>query len=300
MQSVISYAQRGQGGDADYHGNFAPQLVEDLVQQFKPRQVIDPMAGSGTTADVCKRLGVPVWTDDLRWGFNVLRDEIPLGGNLAIMHPPYFNMVHYSGRVWGQQPNPHDLSRAPDYETFLKRLNTALYRLYESLRAGGHMAVLVGDLKRNGELYPIQRDMRWYGNPVNLVVKMQHNCRSDSRRYASRFIRIVHEYLVITQKAAGWFMPTRKTERDSFDTRRYAGQTWRSVVQTGLESLNSSAPLADIYTAVEDHAKVERSKSAGHKWKAQVRRILQVAPDFEHVRRGVWSLTDAPTTAQAA
>lgn len=291
MQSVISYLQRGTGGRNSYRGNFAPQLIEDLVAQFKPRLVVDPMGGSYTTRDVCQRLGIPCWSSDLRDGFNVLEDEIPVGGDLGIAHPPYHNIVLYSGAVWGEKANPHDLSRCPDYDTFLRRLDEAHLRVYESLRSGAHLAILVGDVKKNGQLYPIQRDMRWLGEPVNTVIKLQHNCLSDRQTYSGAFIPIVHEYLLITRKPDVWYVALRETTRRMSDLQRLASMTWRSCVQAALEALGGQAELQVIYSALADHAKVRAAKQNSTDWQAQIRRALQVYPQsFRALERGRWAL----------
>jgi len=70
--SVLSYPTRGQGGSAGWRGNFAPQLVEGLISEYHPMLVRDPMMGSGTTPDVCKRLGANCWANDLRLGLDAL------------------------------------------------------------------------------------------------------------------------------------------------------------------------------------------------------------------------------------
>ncbi len=290
MKSVVSYPERGKGGNSHYRGNFAPQLVEDLVQQFKPRWVVDPMAGSGTTLDVCRALGIRCWSSDLSRGFDILADEIPAGGDLGILHPPYHDMIVYSGQMWGQA-DERDLSRCRSYDEFLQRLDEAQRRLYDSLRRGGHLAVLVGDLKRQGQLYPIQRDMRWWGTPVNLVVKLQHNCWSDNVAYGGNFIPIVHEYLVVTKKADAWFVAVRTSSRESLDGRQMAHMTWQGITQSGLEALGGKAPLPELYQAVQDHARVQQAEGKGIDWRAQVRRELQVNPRrFTRVTRGEWAL----------
>ena len=73
MNTVLSYPDRGQGGDARWRGNHSPRLSEDLFLWLKPKQVIDPMCGSGTTGDVAKRMGIACWQNDLHSGFNILR-----------------------------------------------------------------------------------------------------------------------------------------------------------------------------------------------------------------------------------
>ncbi|GAH82877.1 unnamed protein product, partial [marine sediment metagenome] len=44
-------------GDKDFHGNCSPQIVEQCIWRFTEERdlVVDPMAGSGTALDVCRR-----------------------------------------------------------------------------------------------------------------------------------------------------------------------------------------------------------------------------------------------------
>ena len=282
MQSIVSYPVRGEGGLASYRGNCAPQLVEDLIDQFHPKLAVDPMIGGGTSRDVCARRNVPFWGSDLKAGFDVLTDEIPVGADLLFNHPPYWNIIAYSS-------DPRDLSAIQDYGTFIKQLNLAMFRMYESIRSGGHLAVLVGDVKRKGLLYPIMRDMHWYGEPVNVVIKEQHNTTSGRTGvYAGKFIPIVHEYLVITRKPMSWFVTIHKAETVKLDTRKLTNCSWRSMVQTALEELGGEAELQDIYGLLEEHATAKNSNT----WKEHIRQALQL--HFVSVERGRWKLQQFP------
>ena len=292
MNSIVSYPNRGPWGSSRYRGNCSGHLLVDLFQHFRPKMVLDPMVGSGTTRDVCEEMGIPGWFGDLRDGFNILREPIPQGGDFGFMHPPYHNIVQYSGNVWGKS-HPEDLSRCPTYEDFLRKLNQAQFALYDALRRGGHTAMLVGDVRKNGTLYPIQRDMAWFGEPVALVIKQQHNCWSQRRDYAGKFIALVHEYLVVTRKPDAWVFPLRVTEVKKTDLRNLPISTWRAAVQAGLEHLGGEAELGRLYGLLFTHAKVRQAHHAGHNWQAQIRRALQVYPDFESGgQRGRWRLVE--------
>ena len=47
--------KRGAGGSSSYPGNFVPEIPYQLIKRYtEPRDIVlDPFAGSGTTADVC-------------------------------------------------------------------------------------------------------------------------------------------------------------------------------------------------------------------------------------------------------
>ena len=167
------------GGSAKWRGNHPPTLSRDLFLWLRPKNVIDPMSASGTTGDVARQMGIPFWQSDLHSGFDVLKDEFPTQGDLIFFHDPYWDIVRYSGEVWGKQLHPDDLSRCPDYDTFIRKMDIAHYNGYQAIRSGGHLVILVGDVKRKVVLYPLQRDYRWYGEPVKMLIKLQHNVWSN-------------------------------------------------------------------------------------------------------------------------
>lgn len=61
LTSVVSYPERGHGGNNRYRGNCSPKLIEDLITHFRPHEVCDYMCGSNTTADAARanRRGAP-------------------------------------------------------------------------------------------------------------------------------------------------------------------------------------------------------------------------------------------------
>jgi hypothetical protein len=293
ITTVLSYPQRGVGGDPKWRGNHSPNLSRDLFLWLKPKQVLDPMCGSGTTGDVAKEMGIACWQNDLHSGFNILRDELPLMGDVVFFHDPYHDIIQYSGNVWGRTPHPDDLSRCPDYETFLKRMDIAHYNGYQALRPGGHLVILTGDVKRKGALYPLQRDYRWFGDPVQMLIKLQHNVWSNGQTYGGMTDpRIMHEYVIVTRKprrfASAWMVTVRRSELLNTDQREVGIQTWHGIVWTALLALGNRGSLNDIYEQVKDHTRVRKAEAVDTDWKAIVRRVLQET--CQSVERGVWAL----------
>ena len=43
LMSIVSYPERGEGGDNRYRGNCSPRLIEDLIRFFKPKEICDYM-----------------------------------------------------------------------------------------------------------------------------------------------------------------------------------------------------------------------------------------------------------------
>lgn len=127
------------------------------------------------------------------------------------IHPPYWNIVQY-------RSGPGDLSNCDSYERFREMLTVCLRRCYDALEQGGRLAVLVGDVRRSGRYTPIVKDVLNFphGEIRSIIIKVQHNCTSDSRRYGKmEDVPIRHEYCVVFKKtgeAARPWQPPRVSQ----------------------------------------------------------------------------------------
>lgn len=194
LTSIVSYPDRGPYGDHKYPGNCSGYLIKELITHFGATRVFDPAAGSGTIGDVCRELEVNCVQRDLRDGFDVLSSDIPSGFDFVFFHPPYWNIIKYSD-------DPRDLSNISKYEDFIESLVQACKRLFKALEPkGGHLAVLLGDVRKRGKYYFIFRDLiSRLGDPdYPILIKAQHNVKSFGRRYSIEyFIPLAHEYVLI-------------------------------------------------------------------------------------------------------
>lgn len=302
MKSVVSYPERGTGGRNTYRGNFSPNFVEDILNFFKPDSVGDYTVGSGTTLDVCKTHNIPCIGTDLNpayGGINLLKDDLPpvnMGGyskmpTLIILHPPYpQKMVLYSGNQWGTKPHPDDPSHYEDYQEFIKAINRMHYHAFLALPKGGRLITLVGDAKKKGRLYSMVKDMAFFGTLEQIVVKTQHNCLSDSRRYSGKFIPIVHEYAVIMRKDSCCY-ETRviSVTHTTYDSRQYQNLSWRQAVRSALRNLGGEAELSKLYKELEKFITTKKHSDP----QAKIRETLQTSQEFKPVMRGVWALQEA-------
>ena len=75
LTSIVSYPERGEGGNNKYRGNCSPKLIEDLIGFFKPEEICDYMCGSGTTAFAASKMGIGSHCYDLHSGFDLLNSE---------------------------------------------------------------------------------------------------------------------------------------------------------------------------------------------------------------------------------
>lgn len=299
MKSVVSYPDRGTGGRSNYRGNCSPRLIEDLIDQFRVKEICDYMCGSGTTEDVAKQKGIISHCYDLNRGFDLLSMDIPERSEFTFWHPPYGDMIVYSGeqysaedvqRKYGFDPREADLSRIRDWDEFVKAMNYCLMKQFAALEKGGRIAVLMGDMKKKGRLYSMISDIAKPGTLENICIKMQHNCVSDSRTYSGNFIPIVHEYLMICRKDSNLYYPVQMAFKRTVDVRDMICATWKDVVFEVVQDLGGEASLTDIYARVDGHRRTAKNPH----WKEKVRQTLQLYPElFKSSTRGVWGLAAA-------
>lgn len=205
LVSLVSYPDRCNAwGDARYRGNCDGRLFLQLVQHYQPRRIADPMLGSGTTRDVIRDFNrmvpkpVQYWGSDLRQGFNLLLQDLPGTFDLVWIHPPYWNIIRYSN-------DPSDLSTFDNYVEFRAALRVCLQRCFAALNPGGRLAILVGDVRRNGGYTPLIRDLLnlegELGQLRSIIIKAQHKCRSDAQSYSRmEDARILHEYCIVFKR----------------------------------------------------------------------------------------------------
>jgi hypothetical protein len=208
-----------------------------------------------------------------------------------MFHLPYFDMIQYSGRVWGSEPHPADLSAAPTLDEFIHMANEAQYAAYSHVRRGGHVAILIGSIRRDGVLYPLHRMINLYGEMAADGVKVQFNTTGARTPHPAKHIALlVTEWVMVMQKPKAWLVPVQvASATKEFDMRRSERQTWRSIVLSALESYGGIAPLEKIYEAIAPHVRVQDAEGQGIDWQAIVRRELQEGP-FQTVNRGVWQV----------
>ena len=204
--SVVSYPDRGPWGDSCYRGNCSGHLVKDLILRFNCRRVFDPAEGGGTVREVVSGInkyhgkGIDYEGRDIRRDWDILTGPMPgKQFDLVWYHPPYWDIIRYSD-------HPNDLSNCPTLADFETKLNRSVSRLFQAVRPGGVLAVLIGDKRRHGNYYPLFRTLFMNQNIGRLraiIIKVQHHCRSDSKNYPRRnpfLIPIKHEYCLVYQK----------------------------------------------------------------------------------------------------
>ncbi|MDE1549983.1 DNA methyltransferase [Jeotgalibaca caeni] len=204
INSVLSYVDRGPWGKSGYRGNCSGYVIKDLIENYfpnsSPKQFIEVFSGGGTGEDVAKSLGINNSVHlDLINGWNALTDEIPLQADFIFSHPPYWNIINY--QAVREDINKDDLSSFDSYENFIKSLNLINKKIYDALLPGGIYAMLIGDVRKKGQYYSLQKDLDWYGNLIAHLIKIQNNTKMENFQYTNmNFIPILHEHILVFKK----------------------------------------------------------------------------------------------------
>lgn len=171
----------------DYHGNFIPQIPNQLMRRFTKTGdvVLDVFLGSGTTLIECKRLerngiGIELLPEVARIAKERINQETLFDTNvftevvvadsvkketrqkvdeilkshdkqnvqLIIMHPPYHDIIKFSDV-------PEDLSNSKSVNEFLKLFGDVVLNFIDLLEKKHYLAVVIGDKYVNSEWIPL-------------------------------------------------------------------------------------------------------------------------------------------------
>ena len=294
MKSVMSFPERGNYGNSNWRGNTSGYVIKELIEHFNPRLFVDACEGSGTSKDVCKEMGIEYVGLDLYKGQDFTKDyiltQLPRPADICFTHPPYHDMIAYSGSVYGKEILMGDTSHCRNVEEFISKSQVMLMNQREATKEGGIYCTLIGDQRGGslgkGNFRSFQADfisMMPKEELLSVAIKLQHNCMSDTRVYNGSFIPIMHEYLLI------WKKSSKSLFAVSFDIatehNKRVATTWRNLIRIVMMKYKT-ANLNLIYDEVEKVA-AHLIQNNQH-WKAKIRQTLQ--KHYNNVERGVWSL----------
>lgn len=203
LTSLYHKAWAGPYGNRGYPGNCSGELIKDLLLYFKPKRVLDPMAGSGTCADVCRELGIECVSFDIRDGQDACNPSTykKLGDfDFIWVHPPYWRQKKYTD-------SRCDVSNCPTFEAFLNRLHALILNCEDALRSDGRLAILMGDYEdREAGFVPLVYHTQRLCFAVGLrqkctqIIRFSHGASSANKVYQSSFIPGLHDVCTIVQK----------------------------------------------------------------------------------------------------
>ena len=165
-----------------YHGNFIPQIPRQFILRYTKKNeiIFDPFLGSGTTAyeaenlnrnfigiDIQKKLvdyvgkniehkdnffdliiGDSTKTEIFERVKEILRNHKKRNIQLAILHPPYANIIKFSDLKG-------DLSNAKSLKDFLEKFSVILKNTIEILEKGRYLVIVIGDKYTAGQWIPL-------------------------------------------------------------------------------------------------------------------------------------------------
>lgn len=201
IDSLWIIGPRAKGGkrENNYHGNFTPQVPDNLIRRYtEPGEiVIDLFMGSGTTLYECENLGrnyigYDINDEIIRHVESKMDADAPIkfainncdvtdtvsfdnatASSLAIMgkkkadfllvHPPYWDIIHFTDK-------PCDLSNTGRLDVFINKFVTAMANALKYLKANRHFAIVAGDIYRDSAVVPL-------GFYLMYAVSKNFNCK---------------------------------------------------------------------------------------------------------------------------
>lgn len=299
--TVLDFPDRGPWGNNRCRGNCSGWIIAYLIWRYGVKSLAELFAGGGTGSDVCRDMNVPYIGADLNPNpvrnniltVNAVMDEVPdqfRDKEMLFMHPPYGAEIGipYAGSMYMDPTGElaiSDLGQMP-WKDFMRTLNEVIMKYYAAMAPGSKMAVLMGDVRRNGVYYSMFNDIVMPGTVLQTYVKMQNNCVSDGRTYNNRFTPIQHEMMYVIEKALNAYLINYKLPVEKeMDLRDSTSATWKDVVYAVMHKFKEDTSLEKIYHEIEGYRKCQSNPH----WKDKVRQTLQSGP-FVSSKRGVWAI----------
>lgn len=176
--------EKGNGHSYDYHGNYIPQIAQQLYERFTKKGdiVLDMFFGSGTSGieavNMGRRcIGVELKQEMVDYVSNKfdpktlvtdvniicgdsassdigckIQDRLAVMGQekaqFLVLHPPYDDIIKFSDKK-------EDLSNCESTEEFYDLFEEVARNGYEKLENGRFAALIIGDKYAKGEYYPL-------------------------------------------------------------------------------------------------------------------------------------------------
>lgn len=167
-----------------YHGNFIPQIPNQLIRRYTKENeiIIDPFLGSGTTLYECdslkrKLIGLDINENALDFVINNMGNNFDnkrfviavcdntnsesikcideglkalksKSAQFVIFHPPYMNIIKFTDKK-------EDLSQINNMNDFLNAFLKTCKNVLPFLDKGRYFAVVIGDIYKDSEVKPL-------------------------------------------------------------------------------------------------------------------------------------------------
>jgi DNA modification methylase len=167
-------------------------MISDFVSFFTKEgdNVLDPFMGIGSTAEACKRTGRIAYGTELNPKYHkiAVKRATQFKGNIingdaklidtynfpkidfSISSPPYWDILNRSTGSFKKvrdkkqldtkySENNLDLGNIDDYDEFIKSCAEVYVKMYNLLRTGAHIVIIIKNVKKDGKFYPLAWDL---------------------------------------------------------------------------------------------------------------------------------------------
>lgn len=210
-----------------YRGNWSPYVPRNIILRYSnPGDwVLDQFVGSGTTLIEAKLLNrnavgidinpqsISISERNLQFQCKTNSKIFLRNGNasnlhfikdnsidLICMHPPYANIIKYSNSI------KEDISLL-GVEEFICEMGNVAKESFRILKNGNICAIMIGDIRKNGNVIPLGFNIMKKFLDVGfvnkeIIIKKQHNCGSTDywKKRNNNFLLLQHEYIFIFSK----------------------------------------------------------------------------------------------------
>ena len=177
---------RAKGGKHDnvYHGNFVPQIPNQMIRRYTDEgsTILDMFMGSGTTLFECETLGRNFIGFDINDEIanyveskmdptssinyyihncdilakdkvsGLIESDLKKIGKrtveLIMCHPPYLDIVKFTSKE-------EDLSNISNVKDFIAKFTEAVSNVWQYLKVGKYFCLVMGDIYRDSEVVPL-------------------------------------------------------------------------------------------------------------------------------------------------
>ena len=216
--------EKGNGHSYDYHGNYIPQIAQQLYERYTKKGdiVLDLFFGSGTSGIEAVNMGRRCIGVELKQemvdyvsassdiGYKI-QDRLEVMGRekaqFLVLHPPYDDIIKFSDKK-------EDLSNCETTEEFYDLFEEVARNGYDKLEKGRFAALIIGDKYAKGQYYPLSFGCMERMNRAGFITKaiivknIEGNEKAKGKqanlwRYRALyggFYIFKHEYIMIFQK----------------------------------------------------------------------------------------------------
>ena len=171
---------------------YSPTMISDFISFFTKEgdNVLDPFMGIGSTAEACRRTGRIAYGTELNSKYHniairrskdfkktIINGDAKLIDtygfpeiDFSISSPPYWDILNRSTGEFKKvrenkqldtkySENNLDLGNIDDYDEFIKSCAEVYVKMYNILRKGAHIVIIIKNVKKDGKFYPLAWDL---------------------------------------------------------------------------------------------------------------------------------------------